>query len=140
MKKLTENLYVMPQLSNNDFAEIAESGVKTIINNRPDDEETGQLNHLDAKSLAESHGMSYHYLPMENGKPLPDNLVADFKSLLATSEQPVLAHCRSGMRSTILWALGKIGDKDISVEQAISMANDAGIPLEKVRTLLESAV
>ena len=139
MKNLYENLFVAGQLQSNDFAELAAAGIKVIINNRPDNEEPGQLDHEAAAELASENNISYHYLPMANGQPLPPSLVADFKAVLDNSDDKILAHCRSGMRSSFLWALGQIADGNVTVDQAITAAAAAGIPLHNARTALEGA-
>lgn len=138
MKHLHKNLYVAGQLSKDDFATLAKQGVKTIINNRPDNEESGQLSQSEAAALATEHGMTYHYLPMANGQPLPENTVEDFKAIVSSSDEPILAHCRSGMRSSFIWALGAVADGEVSVDQAITSANAAGIPLNNAQAALQS--
>ncbi len=138
MKKLHENLYVAGQLQTQDFAELAKQGIKVIINNRPDNEEQGQLAHTDAAALAEQHGMAYHYLPMANGQPMPDGLVDSFHAAMNSADGPILAHCRSGMRSSFLWALGAIPKGTVTVDEAIEAANSAGIPLQNARGVLET--
>jgi len=138
MKQLHDQLYVAGQISLDDITSLAEAGIKTIINNRPDNEESGQLTAEQARTAAEAIGIQYHYLPMVNGQPLPDTLVADFKAVLDASSGPVFAHCRSGMRSSFLWALGQIPTGAVSVEQAIEAAQAVGIPLGNSRAILES--
>jgi uncharacterized protein (TIGR01244 family) len=138
MKNITDDFYVAGQLTENDFPELAKSGIKTIINNRPDGEEAGQLESSEARQLAEKHGMDYHYLPMVGGQPLPPMLVDDFKSTLDESQRPVLAHCRSGWRSSFLWSMGQIAAGNISADDAIKAAGNAGIPLEQARATLEA--
>ena len=138
MKQLFNNIYVAGQITANDFPELAEAGIKVIINNRPDNEEPGQFSAAQAQELAEKHGISYHYLPMANGQPLPENLVEDFKSIVNATDEPILTHCRSGMRSSFIWALGQIADGKVSVDQAVESAQNAGIPLSNARAVLES--
>ena len=137
MKQLFNNIYVAGQITANDFPELAEAGIKVIINNRPDNEEPGQFSAAQAQELAEKHGISYHYLPMANGQPLPENLVEDFKSIVNATDEPILTHCRSGMRSSFIWALGQIADGKVSVDQAVESAQNAGIPLSNARAVLE---
>lgn len=139
MKQLFETLYVAGQLTPNDFPNLADAGIRTIINNRPDDEEPGQFNSAEAQQLAKEHGIAYHYQPMANGQPLPPTLVDDFKHVLDNTTEPVLAHCRSGMRSSFIWALGQIPTGVITVEQAIDAAQAAGISLGNARAVLENA-
>jgi len=138
MKKLFENIFVAGQINPSDFPAMVAAGVKIIINNRPDNEEPGQFSSTDAEQLAQEHGISYHYLPMANGQPLPDNLVSEFKAIVNSTSEPILTHCRSGMRSSFLWALGQIEDGNVSVDQAVDCAQSAGIPLANARAVLES--
>lgn len=138
MKHLHQNLYVGGQISATDFAAIKEAGITTIINNRPDNEEPGQFSSEEARKLASEHGLNYYYLPMANGQPLPATLVDDFKLALESTDSGVLAHCRSGMRSSFLWALGQIPTGAVSVNEAIDKATQAGIPLGNARAVLES--
>jgi len=138
MKKLFENIFVSGQINASDFEALSDAGVKTIINNRPDHEEPNQLSSEHASELADQYQIDYHYLPMANGQPLPPTLVADFKAVLDSTKEPVLVHCRSGMRSSLLWALGQIPLSNISVDNAIDAAQSAGIPLANARALLES--
>ena len=139
MKHLHQNLYVAGQIIASDFASFKQAGIKAIINNRPDNEEPGQLSSVEAKRLATAHGINYHYLPMANGQPLPPNLVNDFKTALESESGAVLTHCRSGMRSSFLWALGQIPTGSVTVDEAINAAQQAGIPLANARAALENA-
>ena len=138
MKQLFDNIFVTGQINASDFPAMVEAGVKVIINNRPDNEEPGQFSSTDAEQLAKEHGIAYHYLPMANGQPLPENLVNDFKTIVNSTNDPILTHCRSGMRSSFLWALGQIEDGKVGVDQAIDCAQSAGIPLANARAVLES--
>ncbi|GAA6138482.1 hypothetical protein NBRC116583_22290 [Arenicella sp. 4NH20-0111] len=138
MKILHKNLLVAGQITAEDFKSFNESGITTIINNRPDGEEPGQLPHVEAESLANEHGINYIYLPMANGQPLGENTVGDFRKALLESDGNVLAHCRSGMRSSFIWALGAISDGEVTVEDSIKAAQTAGIPLQNARSVLES--
>lgn len=140
MKKLHDSLFVAGQISADDIAALADAGIKTIINNRPDNEEPGQLLQARASDLAKQHGIDYVYLPMANGQPMSPTLVRDFKQVLDNTQEPVLAHCRSGMRSTFIWALGQVADGSLSVDQVIESAQNANIPLANYRTVLDSAV
>ena len=72
---------------------------------------------------------------MANGQPLPENLVNDFKAIVNSTNDPILTHCRSGMRSSFLWALGQIEDGKVGVDQAIDCAQSVGIPLANARAV-----
>jgi uncharacterized protein (TIGR01244 family) len=139
MNKIDDKLLVAGQLQTSDFHVAAEQGVTDIINNRPDGEEPNQLDSHFARALAEQMGMKYHYLPMHNGKPLPDNIIEDFASIVVNAEGLVLAHCRSGTRTSFLWAMGKVAEGRVTADEAVEAARGAGINLTSARTMLEQA-
>jgi uncharacterized protein (TIGR01244 family) len=138
MKQLHNNLYVGGQINALDFETLKAAGIRTIINNRPDNEEAGQFSSAEAANLAAQYNISYHYLPMANGQPMRSNLVADLKTIIDATDLPILIHCRSGMRSAFIWALGQIPEGNLSVDQAIEKAQAAGIPLGNARAALAS--
>lgn len=132
MQNLTDNLFVAGQLSAEDFEIAKQHGVTLIINNRPDGEEFGIMSVADATALAEQHGMKYLHLPMANGAPLPEDLVPNMQAALAEQEAnngKTLAHCRSGTRSSFLWAIVKISEGKLTTSDAINAAASAGINL-----------
>lgn len=140
MKALNDKLWVAGQLQTSDFHTAAEMGIAAIINNRPDNEESNQLSHEVAKVLAENLGMTYHYLPMANRQPFPPTLIADFKKVLDETEGQVLAHCRSGTRSSFIWALGQLQAGNITPDQAIESAANAGVNLSNFRQVFEQVI
>jgi uncharacterized protein (TIGR01244 family) len=81
--------------------------VRTIVNNRPDDEDPGQLPAAEARRLAEAHGIAYHHIPV-TAASLSRADVDAFAAVLGSAPQPVVAHCRSGTRSALLWALARM--------------------------------
>lgn len=138
MKQLYKNLLVAGQINPSDFENLKKSGINTIINNRPDGEEPGQSTSEQARAAANEHNIDYHYLPMANGQPLPENIIEDFKKIVDNSDGSVLAHCRSGMRSSFIWALGAVAQGVVSVDEAIEAGQSAGIPLQNARAVLDS--
>src|SRR3954454_17917076 len=94
-----------------DIDALAGMGVRTLINNRPDGEDPGQLPAAEARQIAEALGMAYHHIPM-TAATLTGADVDAFAAVLAKAEQPVVAHCRSGTRSTLLWALTRMRTGD----------------------------
>ena len=106
---LTPGLSVTGGLDRADIEALAQAGVQTIINNRPDGEDPGQLPAAEARKLAEGYGIAYHHIPV-TAASLTKRDVDAFRALLQTAAQPVVAHCRSGTRSTLLWALTRLRD------------------------------
>lgn len=104
---VSDRLTVSPQPAPGDFPLLAARGVRRIINNRPDGEEPGQLSAADASRLAAANGMDYRHIPVrlpEFGEP---DIHAQ-EAAVAEADGPVHAHCRSGVRSITLWALGEV--------------------------------
>ena len=52
------------RLDRTDIDALAAAGVRTIINNRPDGEDPGQLPAAEARRIAEAHGIAYHHIPI----------------------------------------------------------------------------
>src|SRR5579884_4080484 len=98
---LAPGLSAAGRLDAADIDALAQSGVRTIINNRPDGEDPGQL------SAAEAHGIAYHHIPVTAASLMRADVDA-FAAVLKNAPQPIVAHCRSGTRSTLLWALTRL--------------------------------
>ncbi|MFD2814811.1 beta-lactamase hydrolase domain-containing protein [Paracoccus aerius] len=77
LRQLTPNLAVSPQIELSDVALLARSGFKTLVNNRPD-EEDGAIDHEVMAKAAADAGMEYHYLPFRPGQITPD-LIQGFR-------------------------------------------------------------
>jgi len=104
LASLRPGLSITGGLHRPDIEALARSGVRTIVNNRPDDEDQGQLSAAEARRLAEAHGLVYHHIPI-TAATLSRADVDAFAAALRDAPTPVVAHCRSGTRSTLLWAL-----------------------------------
>ena len=130
MKQLDSTTFVSGQIAPE---EIAALGVATIINNRPDGEEPGQPSSDVIAAAAQAAGVDYRHIPVSGGISLPQ--VAQMADALAQAKGPVLAFCRSGTRSTYLWALARaqLGD---DAETLFEQAAAAGYDLSPVRAFL----
>jgi uncharacterized protein (TIGR01244 family) len=104
---LAPGLSVTGRLDRPDIEALAQAGVRTIINNRPDGEDPGQLQAAEARHLAEALGIAYHHIPI-TAATLSRGDVDAFGATLRDAPAPVVAHCRSGTRSTLLWALSQM--------------------------------
>ena len=135
IKSLTPALSVSPQLSEADIAQAARDGFRGIVDNRPDGEEPGQLSADQMEQLAASHGMAFAHVPVVAGK-IGDEDVARMADVLARLDAPVLAYCRTGTRSTSLWALSQAGS--MPAETILKTANNAGYDLAALRARLET--
>ncbi len=108
IKALTANLSVSPQILVDEMGAIAQAGFKAIICNRPDGEGPDQPSFKEIEAAAKHYGLLAQYLPAETGK-VSDHDGQTFGQLLQTLPGPILAYCRTGMRSTTMWALSQAG-------------------------------
>ena len=97
---------VAGQLYPADIAGVKEQGFKIIVCNRPDDEEANQPESREIAAAAKDAGLEFLYLPITPGT-IDEHTTIAFKGVLA-SEVPVFAYCRTGHRSSILWALSRM--------------------------------
>jgi len=104
---LGPGLSVAGRLDRTDIDALAGAGVRTIINNRPDGEDPGQLPAAEARRIAEAQGIAYHHIPI-TAATLSRADVDAFAAALQGAPAPVVAHCRSGTRSALLWALTRM--------------------------------
>ena len=111
------------------MAEAAARGVTLVVNNRPDHEETGQWNSLDLEAAARAAGMDYVHIPVS--KEFSADKVAALTEALLGAEGRVLIFCRSGTRSTYLWALAqaKAGESPEALDRSARRAGYSLGPL-----------
>ncbi len=107
LAELAPGLSATGKLDRSDIDALAQAGVRTIVNNRPDGEDPGQLPAAEARQIAEAHGIAYHHIPV-TAATLSRADVDAFAAVLASAAAPIVAHCRSGTRSTLLWALTRL--------------------------------
>jgi len=132
MQAINEDFWISGQITEKHFEDAKNQGITLIINNRPDHEEPGILSVDDAKNFALQYGVDYLHLPMANGQPLPEDLIPKMQEALnkqIASNGKVLAHCRTGTRSSFLWGCIQIMENKLSAEEVISKASSAGINL-----------
>jgi sulfide:quinone oxidoreductase len=134
--QVDDSLSVAGQISKDDIAQIAKAGFASIINNRPDNEEPGQLDHAAAEAEAKKRGLDYRYQPIVTGN-ITRTQVAEFHNLVLRSPQPVLAHCRSGTRCYLLWAAGRVLFENDSALKLVAEAAAKGYDLRVLPNLVE---
>ena len=103
-RQISETYSVAGQIEPEDVALIKQAGFKSVICNRPDDEQPGQTPADAVKAAAEEAGMEFRYIPVISGQITAAN-VQDQAVALDEMEGPVFAYCRSGARCTNLYAL-----------------------------------
>jgi uncharacterized protein (TIGR01244 family) len=123
LKRINEHVSVSPQISPEDVAAIKAAGFVAIVNNRPDGESPDQPDSAVIEKAAHEAGLAYHYIPLGREGVSPQ-MVEETKSVLEGSAGPVFCYCRSGTRSTTLWALSQAGKKPAT--DIIAAAANAG--------------
>ncbi len=126
INRLNESLSVAPQLQPEDMAELAKAGFKTVLNNRPDGESEDQPSSAELAAAAEAAGLEYAHQPVV-GNNISDVDIDGFDAIVSLAEQPVLAFCRTGTRSTTLWALTQASEQDNA--SILATAEQAGYDL-----------
>ncbi len=128
-KVLTKNVSVCSQITVSDLAEIHKKGFNTIVCHRPDGEGADQVNFTEIKEAAEALGIKAVYQPVVSGKITDEDALA-FKQILAEVESPIFAYCRTGTRSTTLWALAQA--TEIPVNDILQITKNAGYDMSGV--------
>ena len=133
--RLTENVVISPQLAIEDIAAAAELGISTIVNNRPDGEESLAPQGDEIATAAAAAGLNYVAIPVSHAgfsEPQVDAMIA----ALEQADGPILAYCRSGTRSTLLWALAAAKQGEAPESIALTAAQ-AGYDISPIRTMID---
>jgi uncharacterized protein (TIGR01244 family) len=123
VKRINDHVSVSPQISPEDVKAIKAQGFVAIINNRPDGESPDQPDSATIEKAAHEAGLSYHYIPLGR-EGVSSEMIEQTKEVLEGSTGPVFCYCRSGTRSTTLWALSQAGKAPAN--EIISAAAHAG--------------
>ncbi len=104
MQQIAPDFCVAPQLEPSAMAEAAAAGFKSVINNRPDMEGgPDQPLSADVEAAARAAGLEYRHLPVNGAYQSPEEIAA-MRALVDSLPKPILAFCRSGARSTRIYA------------------------------------
>jgi uncharacterized protein (TIGR01244 family) len=134
MRQLDESTLVAGQIRPEDVAEAAAQGVTMIVNNRPDHEEAGQPESVEIEAAARAARVEYRFVPVSTG--ISEAEIAAMVEALESARGKMLAFCRSGTRSTMLWALARarMGER---AESLAGKAAAAGYDLTPIRGFLD---
>ncbi|HSJ78126.1 MAG TPA: TIGR01244 family sulfur transferase [Erythrobacter sp.] len=134
-RRLTNDVLASPQIATTDIAAAQALGVTTIVNNRPEGESDDQTPGPQIRSAAEQAGMTYHAIPITHAG-FSEAQVEAMADVLASAPGPVLAYCRSGTRSTLLWALVQArAGRDL--DEIAGIAAAAGYDVGPVRPVMD---
>jgi len=137
IKRISPFLSVSPQIYAAHVERLATQGFKTIINNRPDNETDDQPLVEELSAEAARHGIEFINIPVIPGE-LTEQNVKEFGDAMSRVTGPVLAYCRSGMRSTSLWALYEA--RHMGSDSIINFASTLGYDLSWQKEHLDEAL
>ena len=139
MDKIADYLYVSRQMNERSVKQAVQFyDIKTVICNRPDGEESEQPDFDTVKQWFHAAGVeNVVYLPVTMDT-ITDELLNEFQETIAKSSAPILAYCRSGTRSALMWALNQ-AKRGVEVNSLLRAADLAGIDLTPMREKLQQA-
>jgi len=134
-RQLTDRILVAPQIAAGDVMDAAQAGVTRIINNRPEDESPDQTPGTEIEAAARATGLEYVAIPVTHAG-FAEWQVTAMADALAKTDGKILAYCRSGTRSTLLWALAQASNGEHPAVLA-EKAADAGYDLTPVAAMMD---
>lgn len=134
-RTLTDAIFVAPQITVEDVADAGKAGVTLIINNRPEDESADQTSGAEIAAAAAAAGISYVAIPVTHAG-FAEWQVTAMADAIENADGKILAYCRSGTRSTLLWALARAAKGDHPAVLS-EKAADAGYDLSPVEAMMD---
>ena len=105
-RPINDDYAVSGQIAPEDIALIKAAGFRSIICNRPDDEQPGQPTAQEIAVAAAAADLIFRHIPFTSGQMTEDD-VAKMVEALDEIPGPVFAFCRSGARSTNIYMAAK---------------------------------
>ncbi len=136
---LTDTVAVAPQIALEQVAAAKAQGVTMIINNRPDGEDPSAPQGAAIAAAAAAAGIDYVAIPVTHAgfsAPQVDAMAAALTKAQSGGGK-VLAYCRSGTRSTLLWSLAQAKQGE-SPADLTRIAANAGYDLTPIRAMLDA--
>jgi len=136
VKELPGDVFVTGQLLPAQMQALAEQGVMSFINNRPDMEAPLQSLSEEFESAAKELGVDYTHIPMAGG--LSHDLIKASEKAYGELARPIVAFCASGTRSAALWCFAHAEKQ--GVDGVLDAVGKAGYNLEQIRASLQNYV
>ncbi len=127
-KMITSRFSVAGAIESGDMAVFARMGFRTIISNLPDAEVTNGFTSDLARAQAIGCGLSYIHMPANGAIVSDPAVITQFSEVLAQADQPVLAHCKTGTRSAILFGL--VSAREIRPAILLKQLDEVGFNLD----------
>ena len=137
LRQLTPSIFVAPQIDADVVAQAAALGVTLIVNNRPEGESPDQTAGETIEAAARAAGLAYVAIPVSHSGFAPWQLDALDEALAKNGDGKALCYCRSGTRSTLLWALARARAGD-SPDEIAEQAAAAGYDIAPIREMMHA--
>ncbi len=134
-RQITDKVFASPQIGLAEVTEAKAQGIVLIVNNRPEGESDDQTPGAEIEAAARAAGMDYVAIPVTHAG-FSEAQVNAMAAALGAADGPVLAYCRSGTRSTLLWALAEASRGAQPATLAASAAS-AGYDIVPVRAMVD---
>lgn len=134
-KRLDDTLSVSVQISPDDVATLRDAGFRALICNRPDGESGDQPAYAEIATAAAAAGLPIHFQPVVASQ-ITEADADRFAATVQSLPGPVLAYCRTGTRSTTLWALAAARTQPVA--QVLETARAAGYDLSTLAPRLQA--
>ena len=134
-RQLSEQVWASPQITPAEVAEAASLGFRAIVNNRPEDESADQTTGDAIAEAARASGLAYHAIPITHAG-FSEAQARAMAAILEQENGPILAYCRSGTRSTLLWSLAE-ASRGGNPQKIAANAASAGYDVSPVRAMID---
>ncbi|NSY17779.1 TIGR01244 family sulfur transferase [Neorhizobium sp. AL 9.2.2] len=102
IREINDEYSVSGQITVEDLDQIKALGFKSIVCNRPDEEEPGQPDFAEIEARAKELGLDIRHIPVGRMGLTPEG-VTEMLDVLEDFPKPLLGYCRSGARSTAIY-------------------------------------
>lgn len=134
-RKVTDQVFASPQIEVDAVEEAQKLGIRLIINNRPEDESEDQTPGAQIEEAARKAGIDYLAIPVTHAG-FSEAQVKAMVQALEKADGPILAYCRSGTRSTLLWSLAE-ASRGGNPQKIAANAAKAGYDVSPVRAMID---
>ncbi len=135
-RKIDDKTYASPQIGVAEVAYAKALGIGMIINNRPENESDDQTPGAEIEAAAQAASIAYVAIPVSHAGFSMPQVEAMQQALAQAGDTPVLAYCRSGTRSTLLWALAQ-ARSGMTPDDIAAKAADAGYDISPIRATVD---
>jgi len=122
--QITPQFAVTGALAPTDLAIAAGMGFRAVLSNLPDGELPGAPRSAEERELAARAGLGFAHVPLRKGDLDFPAIARDMLVALDGLKPPVLAHCASGQRSALAWAIAAV--RCHSVERVLAALTSVG--------------